>query len=113
MGQRSMGGAGGKVEKFDGYRGDDLSIWTVDIAHGKERIDDRHIGLDEADLVVGERRLRVAVDGMLRLGTEVLHHCDPPLQKVTSRRHEHSIFGKDGCSEFGILLNHGLSKAFS
>ena len=24
--------------------------------------------------------------GLLGLGTEVLHHCDPPLQKVTHRR---------------------------
>jgi hypothetical protein len=31
---------------------------------------------------------------LLRLGTEVLHHCDPPLQKVTLRRHEGSVFGE-------------------
>ena len=68
-------------------------IWTVDIVQGKERIGDRDIGFDEADPVVGERRLRAAVDG-LRLGTEVLHHCDPTLQKVTLRRYEGSIFGK-------------------
>ena len=111
--QPSIGVADGHVEKVDRYHGNDRSIWTVDIVHGKERIDDRHIGLDEADPVVGERRLRVAVDGLLRLGTEVLHHCDPPLQKVTSRRHERSIFGEDGCSEFGILLNEGLSKGIS
>jgi hypothetical protein len=110
--QPSIGVADGHVEKVDRYHGDDRSIWTVDIVHGKERIDDRHIGLDEADPVVGERRLRVAVDGLLRLGTEVLHHCDPPLQKVTSRRHERSIFGEYGCSDFGILLNEGLSKGY-
>jgi hypothetical protein len=50
---------------------------------------------------------------LLRLGTEVLHHCDPPLQKVTLRRHEGSIFGEYRCSEFGILLNESLSKGIS
>ena len=82
------------VEKVDRYHGDDRSIWTVDIAHGKQRVDDRDIGFDEADPVVGERRLRAAVDGLLRFGTEVLHHCDSPLQKVAHRCHEGSIFGK-------------------
>jgi hypothetical protein len=80
----------GHVDKVDRYNGDDRPIRTVDIAQGEERIDDRDIGLDEADPVVGERRLRGAVD-RLRLQTEVLHHGDPPLQKVTLRRHEGSI----------------------
>src|SRR4029077_7589607 len=111
--QPSIAVADGHVEKVDRYHGDDRPIWTVDIVHGKEAGGDRDIGLDEADPVVGERRLRGAVDGLLRLGTEVLHHCDPPLQKVTSRRHQRSIFGEDGCSEFGILLNEGLSKGIS
>ena len=92
--QPSIAVADGHVEKVDRYHGDDRPIWTVNIVHGKERVDDRDIGLDEADPVVGERRLRGAVDGLLRLGTEVLHHCDPPLQKVTYRRHEGSIFGE-------------------
>ena len=83
------------------------------IVHGKERVDDRDIGCDEAEPVVGERRLRGTVDGLLRLGTEVLHHCDPPLQKVTLRRHEGCVFGEEGCSEFGILLNESLSKGIS
>ena len=39
--------ADGHVEKLDGYHWDDRRIWTVDIAHGKERVDDRDIGLDE------------------------------------------------------------------
>jgi len=86
--------AGGHVEKVDGYHGDDRPIWTVGIAHGKERVDDRDIGFDEVDPVVGERRLRAAVDGLLRLGTEVLHHCDAPLQKVTLRRHEGPVFSE-------------------
>ncbi len=47
------------------------------------------------------------------LGTEVLHHCNPPLQKVTLRRHEGSIFGEYGCSELGILLNESVSKGVS
>jgi hypothetical protein len=34
--------------------------------------------------------LRVGVDGLLRLGTEVLHHCDSPLQKVTQLLHHPS-----------------------
>src|SRR5262249_39808500 len=66
-----------------------------------------------ADAVVGECCLRGAVDGLLRLGTEVLHHCDPPLQKVAPRRHEGSIFGEYGCSELGILLNERLGKGIS
>ena len=103
----------GHVEKIDRNHGDDRPIGTVDIAHGKERVDDRDIRLDEADPVVGERRLRGAVDSLLCLGTEVLHHCDPPLQKVTLRRHESSVFGEYRCSEFGILLNESLSKCIS
>ena len=108
----SIGVTDGHVEKVDRYNGDDRPIWTVDIAQGKERVDDRDIGLDEADPVVGERRLRGAVDGF-RLGTEVLHHCDVPLQKVTLRGHEGSVFGEYGCSEFGILLKKSLSKVIS
>ncbi len=38
-------------EKVDRYHGNDRPIWTVDIAHGKERVDDRNIGFDEADPV--------------------------------------------------------------
>ena len=86
--------AGGHVEKVDRYHGDHRPIWTVDIVHGKERVADRDIGFDEADPIVGERRLSAGVDGLLRLRTEVLHHCDPPLQKVTHRRQEGSIFGE-------------------
>ena len=84
----------GDVEKVDRYHGDDRPIRTVDIVQSKERVDDRDIGFDEADPVVGELRLRGAVDGLLRLGTEVLHHRDSPLQKVTHRRYEGSIFGE-------------------
>ena len=91
--QPSIGVADGHVEKVDRYHGDDRPIWTVDIVHGKERVHDRDIGLDEADSIIGERRLRGAVDG-LRLRTEVLHHGDPPLQIVTLRRHERSIFSE-------------------
>ena len=83
--------ADGHEEKVDRYHGNDRPIRTVDIVQGKKRIDDRDIGIDEADPIVGERRLRGGVDGLLRLGTEILHHCDPPLQKVTLRRHEGSI----------------------
>ena len=111
--QPSIGVADGHEEKVDRHRGDNRPIWTVDIAHRKQRVNDRDIGFDEADPVVGERRLSGAVDGLLRLGTEVLHHCDPPLQKVILRRHEGSIFGEYGCSEFGILLNERLSKGIS
>src|SRR5260370_6006778 len=68
----------GDVEKVDRYHGDDRPIRTVDIVQSKERVDDREIGLDEADPVVGERRLWVGVD-RLCLGTEVLHHPDSPL----------------------------------
>jgi hypothetical protein len=68
--QPVIGVTDGHVEKVDWYHGDDRPIRTIDIAHGKERIDDGDIGLDEANPVVGERRLRGAVDG-LRLGTEV------------------------------------------
>src|SRR5260370_42128885 len=92
--QPSIAVADGHEEKVDRYHGDDRPIWTVDIAHGEQRVNDRDIGFDEADPVVGERRLRGAVDGLLRLGTKVLHHCDPPLQKLTLRRHEGSVFGK-------------------
>jgi CheB methylesterase len=83
----------GDVEKVDRYHGDDRPIRTVDIVQSKERIDDREIGFDEADPVVGERRLRVGVD-RLCLGTEVLHHRDSPMQKVTHWRYEGSIFGE-------------------
>src|SRR5207247_3790202 len=93
--------------------GDDRRIWTIDSVYGKQRVNDRNIGFDEADPVVGERCLRTAVDGLLRLGIEVLHHCDPPLQKVTLRRHEGSVFGEWGCSEFGILLNESVSKGIA
>src|SRR6266852_8547832 len=110
--QPSIAVAGGHVEEVDRYHRDDGPIWTVDIVDGKERVHDRDIGLDEADPVVREGRLRGAVDG-LRLGTEVLHHGDPPLQIVTLRRHEGSIFGESGCSEFGILLDESLSKSIS
>ena len=85
------------VEKVDRYHGDDRAIRTVDIMDGEERVHDRDVGFDEADPVVGERRLRGAVDGLL-LGTEVLHHCDPPLQKVALRGDEGSVFGEQGCS---------------
>ena len=105
--------ADGHEEKVDRYHGNDRPIWTVDIAHGKECVGDRDIGFDEADPIIGERRLRVGVDSLLRLGTEVLHHCDSPLQKVTLRRHERSIFGEYARSEFGILLNESLSKGIS
>ncbi len=104
--------ADGHIEKVDRYHGDNRPIWTVDIAHGKQRVNDRNIGFDEADPVVRERRLRSAVDGLLRLRTEVLHHCDPPLQKVTLR-HEGSIFGEYGCSEFGILPDESVRKGIS
>ena len=80
---------------------------------GEERVDERDIGLDEPDPIVRERRLCGAVDGLLRLGTEVLHDGNPPLQIVAYRRHEGSIFGEDGCSEVGILLNERLSKGIS
>uniref|UniRef100_UPI0021DF808D hypothetical protein n=1 Tax=Edaphobacter bradus TaxID=2259016 RepID=UPI0021DF808D len=36
-----------------------------------------------------------------------------PLQKVTLRRHEGSIFGEDRRSEFGILLKESVSKGIS
>ena len=84
--------AGGHVEKFDRDHGNDRPVRTVDIVHGKKRINDRDIGIDEADPIVGERRLRGGGNGLLRLETEVLHHCDSPLQKVTYRCHEGSIF---------------------
>ena len=83
--------ADGHVEKVDWDHGNDRPVRTVDIVQGKERVGDRDIGIDEADPIVGERRLRVAVDG-LRLVTEVVHHCDPPLHEITLRRHEGSIF---------------------
>jgi len=38
--QPSIGVTDGHVEKVDRYHGDDRSIWTVDIVHGKERIDE-------------------------------------------------------------------------
>src|SRR6266550_8735227 len=111
--QPSIAVADGHEEKVDWYHGDDRPVWTVDIAHGEQRVNDRDIVFDEADPVVGERGLSAAVDGLLRLGTEVLHHCDPPLQKVTLRRHEGSILGEYGCSEFGILLNESVSKGIA
>ena len=95
--QPLIGVADSHEEKVDRYHGDNRPIWTVDIAHGEERVDDRDIRFDEADPVVGERRLRGAVDGLL-LGTEVLQHCDPPLQKVALRGDEGSVFGEQGCS---------------
>ena len=94
--QPSIGVADSYEEKVDPHHGDNRLIWTVDIAHGKQSINDRDIAFNEADPVVGERGLRAVVDE-LRLGTEVLHHFNPPLQKVTLRRHEGSVFGKYGC----------------
>src|SRR5262245_20120499 len=111
--QPSISVSDGHVEKDDRYHGDDGPIWTVGIVDGKKRVDDRDIGFDEADAVVGECCLRGAVDGLLRLGTEVLHHCDPPLQKGAPRRHEGSIFGEYGGSELGILLNERFGKGIS
>src|SRR5438132_3135883 len=107
--QPSIAVADSHEEKVDRYHGDDRPVWTVDIAHGEQCVNDRDIVFDEADPVVGERGLSAAVDGLLRLGTEVLHHCVPPLQKVTLRRHEGSILGEYGCSEFGITK--ALAKA--
>src|SRR2546430_17378413 len=86
--------AGGHVEKVDRYHGDGRPIWTVDIVHGKERVDDRDIGFDEEDAIVGERRLRATVDGLLGIGTTVLHHCAPTLQKVPPRVIDGSILGE-------------------
>src|SRR5215470_13175515 len=63
--------AAGHVEKVDRDHRDDCPIWTIDIVHGKDRIHDCDIGFDEANLIVGERRLRSGGDG-LRFGTEVL-----------------------------------------
>src|SRR5262245_31302677 len=108
--QPSISVPDGYIEKDDRYRGDDGPVWTVGIVDREKRVDDCDIGFDEADAVVGECCLRGAVDGLLRLGTEVLHHCDPPLQKVASRLHVGSIFGEYGCSELGILLNERFGK---
>src|SRR6266481_5639995 len=90
--QPSIAVTDGHEEKVDRYHGDDRPIWTVDIAYCKESIGDRNIGFDEADPVIGERRLRGDVDGLLRLGTELLHHGDPPLQKVTLWRQKGTVF---------------------
>src|SRR5438309_3232325 len=86
--------AAGHVEKVDRDRRDDRPIRTVDIAHGKERVGNCDVRFDKADPIVGERRLRGGGYDLLRLGTEVLHHGDSPLQKITHRRHESSIFGE-------------------
>ncbi len=40
------------VEKVDRYDGDDSPIGTVDIVHGKKRVDERNIGFDEANKLV-------------------------------------------------------------
>jgi hypothetical protein len=45
--------ARGHEEKVNRYHGDDGPIWTLDIAHGKQRVGNRDIGFDEADPVVG------------------------------------------------------------
>ncbi len=110
--QPSITVTGGHEEEVDRDHRDDRPIRTADIVQSEDRVDDRDIGLDEADAIIGERRLRGAVDG-LRLGTEVLHHGDSPLQKVAHGRHEGSIFGKQRCADFGILLNEGFSKGIS
>jgi len=52
----------GHVEEVDRYHGDDRPIRTADVAHREERVDERDIGLDEADPVVRECRSRGAVD---------------------------------------------------
>ena len=44
------------VEKVDRYDGDDSPIGTVDIVHGKKRVDERNIGFDEANPVCMVRR---------------------------------------------------------
>jgi hypothetical protein len=82
------------VEKVDRDRRDDRPIRTLDIVHGKESVGNCDVRFDKADPIVGERRLRGGGYGLLRLGTEVLHHGDSPLQKITHRRHESSIFGE-------------------
>lgn len=109
--QPSIGAVDSHEEKADRHLGNNRPIWTVDIAHGKKSINNRDIALNEADPVVGKRSLRAFVDGLLRLETEVLDHCGPPLQKVTLRRHEGSIFGEYGRPELGILLNESVSKS--
>jgi len=62
--------AGGHVEKVDRDHRDDRPVWTVDVVQGKKRIGDCEIRFDEPDPIVGERRLRVAVDGMNRSGIQ-------------------------------------------
>ena len=111
--QPLVAAADGYEEKVDRYHGDDLPVWSLNIVHGKERVGDRYIGFDEADPIVGERRLRGGGDSLLRLGAEVLHHCYSPLQEVPHRRHEGSIWGEQGGSEFGILVNESLGKGIS
>ena len=36
----------GHEENVDRYHGNDLPVWTVHIAHGKECVDDRDIGFE-------------------------------------------------------------------
>ena len=55
--QPSIAVTDGHVEKVDRYHGDNRRIWTVDIAHGKQSINDRDIGFDEADPVNWRTRL--------------------------------------------------------
>ena len=82
--QPSMAVADGHEEKVDRYHGDDRPIWTVDIVHGKERVDDRDIRFDEADPVVGECRLRGAVDGLLASGPKSFTIATRPYRKSPS-----------------------------
>src|SRR4029077_16164625 len=55
--------AAGREEEVDRYDGHDRPICAVDIAHGKEGVGDRDIGFDKAYPIIGERGLRVGVDG--------------------------------------------------
>ena len=89
--QPSIGVAHGHEEKVDWYHGDNRPIWIVDIAHSKQSVNDRDIGFDEADPVVGERRLCRAVDGLLRLADcRTLAFNSPPRRRrlvLMSRRY--------------------------
>jgi len=101
------------IEKADGYGRYRRPIGAVDVAHGKDRVRNRNIGLDEADPIIRERRLRGAVYGMLCLWTEFVHHCNVPIEKVTLWRHKRSILSEQGCPGFGILLKEILGEAIS
>ena len=79
--QPSIAVADGHEEKVDRYHGDDRPVWTVDIAHGEQCVNDRDIVFDEADPVVGERGLSLPLTACSASGPKSFTIATRPCRK--------------------------------